>query len=584
MEVFIIIGLILLNGILSMSEIAMVSARKPRLEADAKRGSRAAKTALKLSGNPDVFLSTIQIGITLIGILTGIYSGDMLAQSFGKVLARIPALEAHSVAIAQVIIVVTVTYLTLILGELVPKRIGMSSSERVAKIVARPMSLLSKIALPFVWLLSKSTAGMLRILGINTVDGNRVTEEEIKAIIPGRVMTELTHIMEGAAEGEIEEVEQDIVERVFNLSDRNVGSIMTHRSDMVWLDTNATCDQVEDIVKNNLFNTYPVADGNLDSIVGVVHLKDLFGRLDEPGFTLSQVMRPAQYIPENLSVYNALDLMRRTGGRYGLVTDEFGSIEGIVTLKDIVRALIGGMPEVVSAFAATRDFIEARRLQQQIIEAYESDFGKHAPARIVERMRLVWKSLPGQLAKENKKFIYGALRPGARARDFEESLQWLMDYGIIHKVPRVSALRAPLSSYEDLSGFKLFCIDTGILGALSSLPPTIVLNGSAVFTEFKGSLTEQYVAQELLLQGKSPAYWSSTSGNAETDFAIDHAGTVLPLEVKAAENLKAKSLKIACDKFKLERCVRTSLAAYRDEGTLVNIPLWEIGQIDKLTK
>ncbi|MFQ8827514.1 MAG: hemolysin family protein [Alistipes sp.] len=334
MEVFIIIGLILLNGILSMSEIAMVSARKPRLEADAKRGSRAAKTALKLSGNPDVFLSTIQIGITLIGILTGIYSGDMLAQSFGKVLARIPALEAHSVAIAQVIIVVTVTYLTLILGELVPKRIGMSSSERVAKLVARPMNLLSKIALPFVWLLSKSTAGMLRILGINTVDGNRVTEEEIKAII-----------QEGAAEGEIEEVEQDIVERVFNLSDRNVGSIMTHRSDMVWLDTNATCDQVEDIVKNNLFNTYPVADGNLDSIVGVVHLKDLFGRLDEPGFTLSQVMRPAQYIPENLSVYNALDLMRRTGGRYGLVTDEFGSIEGIVTLKDIIKALLGSMPE-----------------------------------------------------------------------------------------------------------------------------------------------------------------------------------------------------------------------------------------------
>ena len=134
-------------------------------------------------------------------------------------------------------------------------------------------------------------------------------------------------------------------------------------------------------------------------------------------------------------------------------------------------------------------------------------------------------------------------------------------------------------SYEDLSGFKLFCIDTGILGALSSLPPTIVLNGSAVFTEFKGSLTEQYVAQELLLQGKSPAYWSSTS---ETDFAIDHAGTVLPLEVKAAENLKAKSLKIACEKFKLMRCVRTSLAAYRDEDMLVNIPLWEIGQIDRL--
>lgn len=136
--------------------------------------------------------------------------------------------------------------------------------------------------------------------------------------------------------------------------------------------------------------------------------------------------------------------------------------------------VVGGMPEVVSAFAASHDFIEARRLQQQIIEAYESDFGKHAPARIVERMRLVWKSLPGQLAKENKKFVYGALRPGARARDFEESLQWLMDYGIVHKVPRVSALRAPLTSYEDLSGFKLFCNDTGILGALSGLSPAIV--------------------------------------------------------------------------------------------------------------
>ena len=158
----------------------------------------------------------------------------------------------------------------------------------------------------------------------------------------------------------------------------------------------------------------------------------------------------------------------------------------------------------------------------------------------------------------------------------------ISDYGIVHKVPRVSALKAPLSSYEDLSGFKLFCIDTGILGALSGLSPAIVLNGSAVFTEFKGSLTEQYVAQELLLQDKTPAYWSSTSGNAETDFAIDHAGTVLPLEVKAAENLKAKSLKIACEKFKLERCVRSSLAAYRDEGMLINIPLWEIGQIDKL--
>lgn len=335
MEIVIIIGLILLNGVLSMSEIAMVSARKSRLEADVKKGSKSAKTALKLANAPDTFLSTIQIGITLIGILTGLYSGEVLAHSLGKVIALIEPLKPHAVAIAQTLIVIIVTYLTLIIGELVPKRIGMSASERVAKIVARPMNLLSKIALPFVWLLSKSTAITLKLLGINTQENNKVTEDEIKAII-----------QEGTDGGEIREVEQDIVERVFNLGDRNVGSIMTHRSEMVWLNVNYTKEQIEEIVKNNLFNTYPVADQNLDSIVGVVHLKDLFGRLDEEGFKLSKVLRAPQYIPENLSVYNALELMRTTGGRYGIVTDEFGSIEGIVTLKDIVRALIGSMPEI----------------------------------------------------------------------------------------------------------------------------------------------------------------------------------------------------------------------------------------------
>ena len=334
-EILIIIGLILLNGVLSMSEIAMVSARKSRLEADVKKGSKAAKTALKLANAPDTFLSTIQIGITLIGILTGLYSGEVLAQSFGKVIALIKPLEAHAVAIAQTLIVIIVTYLTLIIGELVPKRIGMSASERVAKLVARPMNLLSKIALPFVWILSKSTVATLKLLGVNTQENNKVTEDEIKAII-----------QEGTDGGEIQEVEQDIVERVFNLGDRNVGSIMTHRSEMVWLNVNYTKEQIEETVKNNLFNTYPVADKNLDSIVGVVHLKDLFGRLDEEDFKLSKVLRAPQYIPENLSVYNALELMRTTGGRYGIVTDEFGSIEGIVTLKDIVRALIGSMPEV----------------------------------------------------------------------------------------------------------------------------------------------------------------------------------------------------------------------------------------------
>lgn len=244
--------------------------------------------------------------------------------------------------------------------------------------------------------------------------------------------------------------------------------------------------------------------------------------------------------------------------------------------------VVGGMPEVVENFQAESDFTQVRRLQNQILEAYDADFAKHAPARILERMRLAWKSLPGQLARENKRFIYGAARPGARARDFEESLQWLIDYGAVHKIPRVSALRLPLASYEDMSAFKLFSCDTGLLGAQAGLEPAAILDGSLLFTEFKGALTEQYVEQELRLAGHSPAYWSGGNGKAETDFAIENSGKIVPIEVKANENLRSKSLRVAVEKFNLEKAVRTSLSGYRDEGWLTNIPLWAIGEIDAL--
>lgn len=333
-EIVIICGLIVLNGALSMSEIALVSARKSRLEADAKKGSKAARTALKLATDPDVFLSTIQIGITLVGILTGLYSGDVLAQDFGRVIARIEPLSAHAVTIAQTIIVVVVTYLTLIIGELVPKRIGMTASERVSKWVARPMYLLSKVASPFVWLLSKSTAGVIRLLGISGEEEGKVTEEEIKAII-----------QEGTEDGEVQEVEQELVERVFSLGDRNVGSIMTHRSEMVWLSLSDTREQIERTVKDNLYNAYPVADHNLKQVDGVVYLKDLFGKLDDPTFELRSILRPVLYIPERLSVYNALEQLRTQEVKSALVIDEFGSVEGIVTLKDIIRGLIGNTTE-----------------------------------------------------------------------------------------------------------------------------------------------------------------------------------------------------------------------------------------------
>ena len=334
MEIVIIIGLILLNGILAMSEIALVSARKARLETEAKRGNKSAGTALKLANEPDKFLSTIQIGITLIGILTGLYSGEALAHNFAVIIAQIPALEPYALGIAKTTIVIIVTYLTLIFGELVPKRIGMGCAEKVSMLVAKPMNFLSLIS-PFVWLLSKSTALAVKMTGVDTKEENRVTEEEIKAIVK-----------EGFDGGEVQEVEQDIVERVFNLGDRNVGSIMTHRSELVWLDVTDSTEKIREKVEENLFNIYPVASEKFDNIVGVVYLKDLFGRIDQPDFSINQVLRPAQFVPENQSVYNALESFKQTHVKYGLVTDEFGGIQGIVTLKDIMEGLIGQVPEV----------------------------------------------------------------------------------------------------------------------------------------------------------------------------------------------------------------------------------------------
>lgn len=334
MEIFIIIILILLNGVLAMSEIALVSARKSRLETEAKKGNKSAKTALRLSNDPDKFLSTIQIGITLIGILTGLYSGEAFATDFAEVVKRIPGLEPYALGLSKTFIVVVVTYLTLIFGELVPKRIGLGCAERVAMWVAKPMNFLSALSSPFVWLLSKSTSLSVKILGINTVADSKVTEDEIKAIVK-----------EGLDDGEVQEVEQDIVERVFNLGDRKIGSIMTHRSELVWLDVNDTNKVILSKVKENLYNIYPVSDGKFDNLLGVVYLKDLFGKIDEPGFSISQVIRPAQFLPENLSVYSALEQFRKTAIKYGIVTDEFGGIEGIVTLKDIMEGLVGQVPD-----------------------------------------------------------------------------------------------------------------------------------------------------------------------------------------------------------------------------------------------
>lgn len=232
-EIIIIIGLILLNGIFAMSEVALISARKSRLSTDAKQGSKAARMALKLANEPDRFLSTVQIGITLIGILTGIYSGNKIAVSLTDLMHSWGMSSAYAPAVAQGVIVVIVTYLTIIFGELVPKRIGMSMAEKTAKIVARPMGVLAKIALPFVWLLAKSTEVIFNLLGIKETE-NKVTEEEIKSII-----------QEGTEGGEVQPVEQDIMQRVFMLGDLKVSSIMTHKSDIVWFDVDLSAEEVK---------------------------------------------------------------------------------------------------------------------------------------------------------------------------------------------------------------------------------------------------------------------------------------------------------------------------------------------------
>lgn len=334
MEIAIILGLILLNGVFAMSEIAMVSARKSRLETDARKGSRSAKAALKLSGEPDRFLSTVQIGITLIGILTGLYSGEAFAADLGKVIARIGPLAPYSVGIAKAVIVILVTYLTLIFGELVPKRLAMTRPEKISKAVARPMNILARIATPLVWLLSKSTAFVLKLFGLKEDEDSKVTEEEIKAII-----------REGLDDGEVQEVEHDIMERVLSLGDRNVGSIMTHRSDLVWLDTGDSRKEIRAKVMENMHDAYPVSDGNQSDLLGAVYMNDLFGRIESTDFSLRNIVKTPQYMPENQNVYTALEQFKQANVKYGFIIDEFGDLLGIVTLKDILEALVGQVNE-----------------------------------------------------------------------------------------------------------------------------------------------------------------------------------------------------------------------------------------------
>lgn len=241
---------------------------------------------------------------------------------------------------------------------------------------------------------------------------------------------------------------------------------------------------------------------------------------------------------------------------------------------------VGGMPEAVQSFAEDKDFNEVRNIQKRILTAYEQDFSKHAPNEIVPKLRMVWNSIPSQLAKENKKFVYGLVRAGGRAKDYETAIMWLSDCGLIHKVSRVNGAGLPLKADEELKAFKLFMVDVGLLGCMTGLRQQTLLDGNALFVEFKGALTEQYVCQQLkTLDDLNIYYYTNDRGSCEVEFVIDDGGNVIPVEVKAETNLKAKSLRTYTEKYNPEYAIRTSMSDYKKEEWLLNLPLYAIENI-----
>lgn len=330
MEILFILLLILLNGVLSMSEIALVSIRRSKLEGEAKQGDRSAKALIRLTEQPDRFLSMIQIGITLISILNGLFSGAMLDEKFSFLLQRAGMASSWAGVLSPIIIVVAVTYLTIVLGELVPKIIGLNKADKVARIMVKPIQALSFVAAPLVWLLSVSTNGIVKLLGIKK-EGEKVTEDEIKAMVN-----------EGFQGGEVSEMERDIVENAFDLDNVSVASVMTHRSEFSWIDINEPWEKARSIVSSTLYSVYPVCEGAAENVIGILHLKDFpLLKPEEKDFCLRSNLHPSNLVPESMSLYRCLENFKRQNEDYAIVVDEYAAVQGIVTLHDIVEVLVG---------------------------------------------------------------------------------------------------------------------------------------------------------------------------------------------------------------------------------------------------
>jgi putative hemolysin len=335
LEILIILALIVLNGIFSMSEMSLVTSRRYKLETSRKRGRKGAITALELSENPNRFLSTVQIGITLIGILLGVYSGEKLADDVENILVNVGINPKYIHDLAIGIIVVFTTYLSIVLGELFPKRLGMTFPEPIAMALARPMKFLSVLTTPFVWLLTISNNFLAKVFGIKSSVESRVSEEEIKSII-----------RESAEGGEIQDIEQDIVERVFEFGDRRVNSLITHKSDLVFFNETDDWETIRAKISAEKHSAYPVCkDNDIDQVIGIVLLKDLFDPVGEEGFKLTNFIRQPLYLSEGTFAYKLLEKFKSAGIHYGVVVDEYGSTQGFVTMDDVVDAIIGDVTE-----------------------------------------------------------------------------------------------------------------------------------------------------------------------------------------------------------------------------------------------
>jgi putative hemolysin len=332
LEIIILLCLIFLNGLFVMAEIALVSARKSRLENLSDKGDDKAKAALKLAENPELFLSTAQIVITLVAILVGFYSGEKFPADIKPYIEKISFLKPYAANVSTALVLVIVTLLSIIFGELIPKRIGLQRAEWIARLVARPVRVLSIIMHPIVWLLNSSSNLFFKLFPIPPSQDGAVTEDEIKAIIH-----------EGKEQGTIEEAEQEIIERVFHLGDRNITSLMTHRSDIIWFDLNENEEAIKEKIIHGPHSVYPICDGDIDNIKGVVSIKDLY--VTDDNVLFKDIMEPAIFIPENNSAYVVLEKFKQSRIHCCFIVDEYGSLEGLITLNDILEALVGDIAQ-----------------------------------------------------------------------------------------------------------------------------------------------------------------------------------------------------------------------------------------------